>query len=61
MEVLKDFRKKNKLTQKEFAKILGISYSFYSKIETDVFLPSRSFEEKLKKHFPEFDMNDLFL
>jgi len=33
MEVLKEFREKMKLTQSEFAENIGVSTSFYVKIE----------------------------
>lgn len=33
MEVLKEFREKKNLTQNEFAKSIGVSVSFYIKIE----------------------------
>ena len=33
MEILKEFRENKKLTQSEFAKSIGISVSFYIKIE----------------------------
>ena len=33
MEILKEFRENKKLTQSEFAKSIGVSVSFYIKIE----------------------------
>ncbi len=33
MEILKEFRESMELTQKEFAKSIGVSRSFYIKIE----------------------------
>ena len=33
MEILKEFREKNGLTQTQFAKEIGVSVSFYTKIE----------------------------
>lgn len=33
MEVLKEFRENKNLTQSEFAKNIGVSASFYTKIE----------------------------
>lgn len=60
MKVLKDFRISLGYTIKDFAKILGVSNSLYEKIEQGTRKPSREFLTKLKKAYPQFDINVLF-
>lgn len=55
-----DFRNNLGFSQKEIAKILGITYSFYSKIETGERRPSYNFLNKFKKTFPNADIDEIF-
>jgi len=41
------------------AEIIGISNSYYEKIEYGIRKPSRAFLEKVKACFPEIDTNKL--
>lgn len=61
MKVLKDFRNSLNLTAQEFAKEIGISKSLYDKVETGARKPSREFLTKLKKKYPQFDVNIFFI
>lgn len=60
MNGLKTFRLMLKFTSKKMADEIGISKSFYEKIETGVREPSSNFIKKLKKRFPQFDTNNFF-
>ncbi len=60
MDILKKFRESMNLTQSEFAKNIGVSVSFYIKIELGTRKPSREFISKLKAKYPEFDVNKFF-
>ena len=60
MKELKDFRKSLNLTAQEFANEVGISKSLYDKLETGARRPSREFLTKLKKKYPQFDVNIFF-
>lgn len=60
VEILKEFRESMKLTQNEFAENIGISTSFYIKIELGTRKPSREFISKLKNKYPQFDTNNFF-
>ena len=51
---LKDYRKMKKLTQKEMAKLIGISYSMYMKVEQNVRQPGLNTLKKIKKVFNDF-------
>lgn len=55
-----DFRNNLGFSQKEIAEKLGITYSFYSKIETGERRPSYNFLNKLKKTFPDADIDKIF-
>lgn len=57
MKVLKDFRNSLKLTMQEFADSIEVSKSLYEKVESGNRLPSREFTTKLKKKYPQFDVN----
>lgn len=61
MEALKNFRKSLKLTVQEFANKIDVSKSLYEKVESGVRKPSREFTTKLKKEFPDFDVNIFFV
>lgn len=60
MKALKDFRNSLNLTAQEFANEVGISKSLYDKLETGARKPSREFLTKLKKKYPQFDVNIFF-
>lgn len=60
MKTLKEFRESKHLTQNKFAKDIGISTSFYIKIENGTRKPSSEFIRKLKVVYPEFDANIFF-
>lgn len=60
MKVLKEFRNSLNLTAQEFANEIGISKSLYDKVETGARKPSREFLTKLKKKYPQFDVNIFF-
>ena len=60
MEILKKFRESLNLTQSEFAECIGVSASFYIKIENGDRKPSREFMVKFKNKYPEFDTNNFF-
>ncbi len=59
LELLK-FRKTQGLTQTQFAKILGITATHYSRIETGQSNPSFEIMEKLKINFKVEDVFGLF-
>lgn len=61
MEVLKKFRISLSLTAKEFADSIKVSKSLYDKVETGARKPSRQFLTKLKKQYPQFDVNIFFI
>ena len=60
MEVLKKFRISLKLTIQEFANSINVSKSLYEKVESGDRKPSREFTTKLKKEYPQFDVNIFF-
>ena len=57
---LSDFRNEKDLTQEEISKKLGISKSFYSKIEYGDRNASHNFIKKFKEVFPDADIDELF-
>lgn len=57
IEYLLDLRKRKNLSALEMANKLGISESLYRKVECGQRAPSRFFMKRLKKEFPEVDMN----
>lgn len=57
---LSEFRKRNGFTKKEIANLVGVSHSFYEKIEYSDRNPSYQFLAKFKNAFPLFDMNIFF-
>lgn len=61
MEALKNFRSSLNLTAQEFADEIGISKSLYDKLEAGARKPSREFLTKLKKKYPQFDVNIFFI
>lgn len=60
MEELKKFRNSMNLTINEMSQAIGVSKSYYEKIEMGFRKPSRNFIENLKKRFPQFDANIFF-
>lgn len=60
MEALERFRKEKGYSKEQMAKILGISCSFYEKVEGGQRNISGNFLKKLKEQFPEFDVNIFF-
>lgn len=61
MEQIKEFRISLKLTVQEFADIIEVSKSLLEKIEMGNRKPSREFLEKLKRKYPQFDVNVFFI
>lgn len=57
---LVSFREKNGKSQKEMAEMLGISLSFYIKIEHGLRNPSYNFINKFKEVFPEANVDEIF-
>ena len=57
---LKDFRKSKRLNQKQMAKELDVSPSYYYKIESGYQNPSFEFLVKLKKRFPIVNIDEMF-
>lgn len=57
---LKEFRKMNNLKEKEMADAIGVSSSFYYKVESGQQNPSYSFLVKLKRAFPEIVIDEIF-
>lgn len=60
MKFLKEFRLSLGMTLQEFASNIGVSKSYYEKIESGQRKPSREFMMKLKNKFPQFDVNIFF-
>ncbi|RDY22847.1 XRE family transcriptional regulator [Romboutsia maritimum] len=60
MNSLVDFRNSKNLKQREMANILGVSLTFYSKIETGVRNPSYNFLLKFKSIFNEANVDEIF-
>ena len=58
---LKEYRMSIKKTQKEMAKIWGISVSFYKQIEFGAKNPSIMKIKEFKSKFPTADTNKIFL
>ena len=52
MNCLEKLRKSEKLTQAEMAQTLGVSASFYSKIELGIRKPSRDFLIRISNYLP---------
>ena len=60
-EKLKKFRMSLKKSQEEMANMLGITLSFYSKIELGLKNPSLKTIKKFKNIFPKANVDDIFL
>lgn len=57
---LKNFREQNGFTQKEMAEHIGVSPSYYYKVESEFQNPSYEFLKKLKSKFPEVMIDEMF-
>ncbi|GAA0115689.1 helix-turn-helix transcriptional regulator [Clostridium senegalense] len=57
---LVNFRVKQKLTQQEMSKKIGTTLTFYSKVELGERNPSYNFIVKLKKEFPNANVDSIF-
>lgn len=57
---LKEYRLNTGLKQAEFASGIGVSPSYYFKIEEGHKLPSFSFLKKLKLRYPDIDIDSMF-
>lgn len=57
---LVELRKKDCLTQEAFSQKLGITMTYYSKIEVGVRNPSYNFLIKFKKAYPNESIDDIF-
>lgn len=57
MKTLKDFRESIGKTQKDMADELGISKSYYEKIESGERTISRELIKRIKKKYPIIDLN----
>ena len=60
MERLKEFRRKQKMTQEGMAKKIGVTLSMYEKVERGSINASAAFMRRLKKSFPDIDINFIF-
>lgn len=59
-EMLIRFRESEGMTQREFSEKLGLTLTFYSKIELGVRNPSYNFLVKFKKAFPKESVDHIF-
>lgn len=48
------------LTQKQMAVIIGVSISYYSKVEAGYKKAGRNFIEKFKSNFPDAGIDSIF-
>jgi transcriptional regulator with XRE-family HTH domain len=60
MEKLRKFRKLKKYSQKDMAMQLGVSASYYCKVESGYQNPSYEFLVKFKKRFPNDSVDQVF-
>lgn len=58
--MLEQFRKEKGMNQKQMAKEIGVSCSYYCKVEERYQNPSFNFLGKLKKRFPDADIDKMF-
>lgn len=59
-ETLVNFRNTKKMSQLQFARHIGVSLSFLSKVELGARQPSFSFMKKLKSAFNDVDIDEIF-
>lgn len=57
---LLQFRKNRGFTQEDFANEIGITLTYYSKIELGLRNPSYNFLNKFKHVFPESSVDEIF-
>ena len=57
---LREFRTQKGLSQEKMAAKLGISTSMYAKVEQGTAKAGRAFMEKVKNHYPEASIDDIF-
>lgn len=57
---LKEFREQNDFNRKEMAELIGVSPSYYYKIESGFQNPSYEFLKKFKSKFPNAIIDELF-
>lgn len=57
---LKNFRLGKSISKDKIARIIGVSLSFYEKVENGHVNASRGFMEKLKIAYPEVNIDELF-
>lgn len=57
---LKELRKFIKLNQKQMAEKIGVSASYYYKLESGIQSPSYEFLVKVKKAFPKISIDEVF-
>ena len=60
MDKLKEFRNSKKLSQKEMAIQIGVSPSYYYKVESGYQNPSYEFLAKFKRSFPNASVDKIF-
>lgn len=60
MHSLKEFRESKKLNQKDMAKEIEVSASYYYKVESGYQNPSFDFLVKLKNRFPDVNIDSVF-
>lgn len=60
MSKLLMFRKENAFTQREMAKKIGVSVSYYAMIELELRNPSYNFIKKFISAFPNSDAVNIF-
>ena len=60
MEKLREFRESLHLSQKNMAKRIGISPSYYYKVESGYQNPSYEFLAKFKRSFPNASVDQIF-
>lgn len=59
-DTLVKFRESKDKTPEEMAVMLGVSLSFYTKVERGERNPSYNFVKKFKEQFPDADINIIF-
>ena len=60
MDKLRDFRESLHMSQKNMAKRIGVSPSYYYKVESGYQNPSYEFLAKFKRSFPNASVDQIF-
>lgn len=60
MDELKKFREGKSMTQRQMASKIGVSLSYYRKIEQGYYEPSYQFLRNVKETFPNVSIDKLF-